>query len=286
MEVQRGRVLLEVGDSAGRAGGVRSPAAGAEKRPDDARAHVGLRRSLHVLQKDWDAAEQAYLVRARAAAAEAPEEQRGASMRWRLGELYCTITCSTSRAPRCALKEVLRACPGRRRGDDEARRRLQASERSCAGDRAATGSAHPGHVSRGKAPSRGRARGDPRADRARQPPRRADPRGRAARVPARRRPAASAGRVLRSPPPGPGGQHPARPRRCRRAKGARRWTLLAAPIRGAGDRVRASRQEGLGARVHGRAGGVRGTQRRAASWAARASARSIHASTICWHPRC
>ena len=178
MEVRRGRILLEVGDTEGARRAFESALA---ERPDDSAA-LSAFADLCVAQADWDAAEQALVRLARLLPT--PEEQRDVYAR--LGELYSRHLLNLSRAE-VALKEVLTSRSGRRRDDGEARRRLQAPERPRARRRAATGPHRACGLARREAAADRRAVGHPRADGPRQPPGRADARGRAAGVPAGRR---------------------------------------------------------------------------------------------------
>jgi tetratricopeptide (TPR) repeat protein len=102
MEVQRGRVLLDVGDADGARAAFESALA---ERPDDARA-LSAFADLCVQQHDWDAAEQALVRLARLLPT--PEEQR--DVYGRLGELYSHHLLNLARAE-VALKEVLRRAP-------------------------------------------------------------------------------------------------------------------------------------------------------------------------------
>jgi cellulose synthase operon protein C len=102
MEVRRGRILLEVGDT----GGARAAfEAALAERPDDAGA-LSAFADLCVAQRDWDAAEQALVRLARLLPT--PEEQRDVYAR--LGELYSRHLLNLARAE-VALKEVLKRAP-------------------------------------------------------------------------------------------------------------------------------------------------------------------------------
>jgi len=103
MEVQRGRILLEVGDAEGAR---RAFEAALGERPDDAEA-LSAFADLCVSQKDWGAAEQALVRLARLLPT--PEEQCGVYAR--LGDLYARHLLNLSRAE-VALKEVLKRAPG------------------------------------------------------------------------------------------------------------------------------------------------------------------------------
>jgi predicted Zn-dependent protease len=102
MEVQRGRILLEVGDTDGARTAFEAALA---ERPDDAAA-LSAFADLCVAQRDWDAAEQALVRLARLLPT--PEEQRDVYAR--LGELYSHHLLNLARAE-VALKEVLKRAP-------------------------------------------------------------------------------------------------------------------------------------------------------------------------------
>lgn len=102
MEVRRGRVLLEVGDTDGARQAFQAALA---ERPDDAGA-LSAFADLCVAQRDWDATEQALVRLARLLPG--PEEQR--DVYTRLGELYSKHLLNLSRAE-VALKEVLKRAP-------------------------------------------------------------------------------------------------------------------------------------------------------------------------------
>ena len=102
MEVQRGRVLLDVGDAEGARAAFESALA---EKPDDAGA-LSAFADLCVLQHDWEAAEQALVRLARLLPT--PEEQRDVYAR--LGELYSHHLMNLARAE-VAMKEVLRRAP-------------------------------------------------------------------------------------------------------------------------------------------------------------------------------
>ncbi len=102
MEVQRGRVLLDVGDTEGARNAFEAALA---ERPDDAGA-LSAFADLCVAQRDWEAAEQALVRLARLLPT--PEEQRDVYAR--LGDLYARHLLNLSRAE-VALKEVLKRAP-------------------------------------------------------------------------------------------------------------------------------------------------------------------------------
>lgn len=102
VEVQRGRVLLEVDDVQGAR---QAFSAALSVRPDDPGALSSF-ADVCVSQEDWDAAEQALVRLARLLPT--PEEQRGVYAR--LGELYSHHAINLSRAE-VALKEVLKRAP-------------------------------------------------------------------------------------------------------------------------------------------------------------------------------
>ena len=101
-EVQRGRVLLDLGDTEGAR--LAFEAALADQ-PDDAGA-LSAFADLCVAQKDWDAAEQALVRLARLLPT--PEEQRDVYAR--LGDLYARHLVNLARAE-VAFKEVLKRAP-------------------------------------------------------------------------------------------------------------------------------------------------------------------------------
>jgi cellulose synthase operon protein C len=102
MEVQRGRLLLEVGD---RAAARRAFESALGERPDDPAALAAF-ADLCTAEKDWEAAEQALVRLARLLPT--PEEQRPVYAR--LGDLYAGPLVNLSRAE-VALKEVLKRGP-------------------------------------------------------------------------------------------------------------------------------------------------------------------------------
>jgi predicted Zn-dependent protease len=102
MEVRRGRVLLEVGDTEGARQAFEAALA---ERPDDADA-LSAFADLCVAQRDWEAAEHALVRLARLLPT--PEEQR--DVYTRLGVLYSKHLVNLSRAE-VALKEVLKRAP-------------------------------------------------------------------------------------------------------------------------------------------------------------------------------
>jgi predicted Zn-dependent protease len=102
MEVERGRVLLEVGDHAGARKAFEAALA---DRPDDPAA-LGLFAELCAKEKDWTEAEQAWVRLARLLPS--PAEQRGVYER--LGELYAVHLLNLSRAE-VAYSEVLKRAP-------------------------------------------------------------------------------------------------------------------------------------------------------------------------------
>jgi tetratricopeptide (TPR) repeat protein len=102
MEVRRGRVLLEVGDTQGARDAFEAALA---QRPDDHGA-LSAFADLCVAQRDWEAAEQALVRLARLLPT--PEEQR--DVYGRLGELYSRHLLNLSRAE-LALHEVLKRAP-------------------------------------------------------------------------------------------------------------------------------------------------------------------------------
>ncbi len=102
MEVRRGRILLEVGDTDGARAAFEAALA---QRPDDAAA-LSAFADLCIAQKDWDAAEQALVRLARLLPT--PDEQRDVYAR--LGELYSRHLLNLSRAE-VAFKEVLKRAP-------------------------------------------------------------------------------------------------------------------------------------------------------------------------------
>jgi predicted Zn-dependent protease len=102
MEVRRGRILLEVGDTDGARHAFQ---AALSQRPDDTGA-LSAFADLCVAQRDWEAAEQALVRLARLLPT--PEEQRDVYAR--LGDLYAKHLLNLSRAE-VALKEVLKRAP-------------------------------------------------------------------------------------------------------------------------------------------------------------------------------
>jgi tetratricopeptide (TPR) repeat protein len=102
MEVRRGRVLLEVGDTEGARRAFESALA---ERPDDAAA-LSAFADLCVAQRDWDAAEQALVRLARLL----PNLDEQRDVYGRLGDLYSHHLLNLSRAE-VALKEVLKRAP-------------------------------------------------------------------------------------------------------------------------------------------------------------------------------
>ncbi|MGD0530302.1 MAG: tetratricopeptide repeat protein, partial [Polyangiaceae bacterium] len=102
MEVRRGRILLDVGDVEGARSAFEAALA---ERPDDAGA-LSAFADLCVVQKDWDAAEQALVRLARLLPT--AEEQRDVYAR--LGELYSHHLLNLTRAE-VAWKEVLKRAP-------------------------------------------------------------------------------------------------------------------------------------------------------------------------------
>jgi tetratricopeptide (TPR) repeat protein len=102
MEVRRGRILLEVGDTEGARAAFEVALA---EKPDDPGA-LSAFADLCVAQRDWEAAEQALVRLARLLPT--PEEQR--DVYGRLGDLYSRHLLNLSRAE-VALKEVLRRAP-------------------------------------------------------------------------------------------------------------------------------------------------------------------------------
>jgi cellulose synthase operon protein C len=102
MEVRRGRILLEVGDSAGARAAFEAALA---ERPDDGGALLAF-ADLCVAQRDWEPAEQALVRLARLLPT--PEEQRDVYAR--LGELYSRHLLNLARAE-VALTEVLKRAP-------------------------------------------------------------------------------------------------------------------------------------------------------------------------------
>jgi len=102
MEVRRGRVLLEAGDTESARAAFEAALA---QRPDDANA-LSAFADLCVAQRDWEAAEQALVRLARLLPS--AEEQRDVYSR--LGELYSKNLVNLSRAE-VALKEVLKRAP-------------------------------------------------------------------------------------------------------------------------------------------------------------------------------
>jgi tetratricopeptide (TPR) repeat protein len=102
MEVRRGRVLLEVGDTEGARTAFEAALA---ERPDDPGA-LSAFADLCVAQKDWDAAEQSLVRLARLLPT--PDEQR--DVYGRLGDLYSQHLRNLSRAE-VAFKEVLKRAP-------------------------------------------------------------------------------------------------------------------------------------------------------------------------------
>ena len=256
MEVRRGRVLLEVGDTDGARAAFEAALA---QRPDDAERAVGLRRPLRrpaatgrPPSRRW-CAWRACCPRPRSSATSTPA--------WASSTRRTSLNLSRAEV---ALKEVLKRAPDdvgtaeklvdvyRRQNDPARAIELQ---QELVGKRTSPEE---------KRHARHRARGHPRADGARQPQGGADAGGRAARVPAGRRRPARARRVLHAPPPDAGGQHPARPGGRRRASGAGGRAVLAGPLRGARGGLRAARKEGRGARHAGDARGARGPAGRAA----------------------
>ena len=136
MEVRRGRILLEVGDTEGARAAFEVALA---ERPDDAERAVGVRRPVRRAaatgtrpSRRWSASR---------ACLPTPEEQRDVYAR--LGELYSHHLLNLSRAE-VALKEVLRRAPDDLPTIGEARRRLQAPERSGARHRAPAGAHRQG----------------------------------------------------------------------------------------------------------------------------------------------
>jgi predicted Zn-dependent protease len=102
IEVRRGRVLLEAGETEGAR---RAFQAALSSRPDDPGA-LSAFADLCIAQKDWNAAEQALVRLARLLPT--PEEQRGVYAR--LGDLYSDRLLNLARAE-VALKEVLKRAP-------------------------------------------------------------------------------------------------------------------------------------------------------------------------------
>lgn len=102
MEVRRGRILLEVGDTDGARAAFEAALA---QQPDDSGA-LSAFADLCVAQKDWEGAEQALVRLARLLPT--PEEQRDVYSR--LGDLYAEHLVNLSRAE-VALKEVLKRAP-------------------------------------------------------------------------------------------------------------------------------------------------------------------------------
>lgn len=102
IEVQRGRVLLEVGEVAGAR---RAFEAALDERPDDPGA-LSAFADLCVEDRDWPVAEQALVRLARLLPT--PEEQRAVYAR--LGDLYSRHLVNLSRAE-VALREVLKRAP-------------------------------------------------------------------------------------------------------------------------------------------------------------------------------
>ncbi len=102
LEVRRGRVLLDVGDTEGAREAFESALAA---HPDDPRA-LSAFADLCIAQRDWDAAEQALVRLARLLPT--PEEQRDVYAR--LGDLYARHVRNLSRAE-VAFKEVLKRAP-------------------------------------------------------------------------------------------------------------------------------------------------------------------------------
>lgn len=102
IEVRRGRVLLEVGETDGARDAFEAALA---ERPDDPGA-LSAFADLCLVQQDWEAAEQALVRLARLYPT--PEEQRGVYSR--LGDLYSHHLLNLSRAE-VALKEVLKRAP-------------------------------------------------------------------------------------------------------------------------------------------------------------------------------
>jgi tetratricopeptide (TPR) repeat protein len=102
MEVRRGRVLLEVGDTEGARTAFEAALA---ERPDDPSA-LSAFADLCVAQRDWDAGEQSLVRLARLLPT--PDEQR--DVYGRLGDLYAHNLRNLSRAE-VAFKEVLKRAP-------------------------------------------------------------------------------------------------------------------------------------------------------------------------------
>src|SRR5262249_10213596 len=102
LEVERGRALTEIGDHEG----ARAALQGAlEAKPDDTGA-LAAYAELCASQKDWDAAEQAWVRLSRLLPS--PEDQRAGYAR--LGELYAVHSVNLSR-PEVARKGVLQRAP-------------------------------------------------------------------------------------------------------------------------------------------------------------------------------
>jgi lipopolysaccharide biosynthesis regulator YciM len=103
MEVERGRALAEVGDTAG----ARQALAAALEAQPDSTAALSRFADLSAREQDWEAAEQAWVRLARLLTS--PEEQR--EVYARLGQLYSINSVNLSRAE-LAFKEVLKRAPG------------------------------------------------------------------------------------------------------------------------------------------------------------------------------
>ena len=102
MEIERGRVLLDVGDPASARSAFEAALA---VRPDDPVA-LGLFAELCAQEREWDAAEQAWVRLARLLPT--PDEQR--KVYSRLGDLYATHAVNLARAE-VAFREVLKRAP-------------------------------------------------------------------------------------------------------------------------------------------------------------------------------
>src|SRR5262249_36666475 len=102
LEVERGRALTEIGDHDGARAALQSAL---DAKPDHTGALAAF-AELCASQKDWDAAEQAWVRLSRLLPQ--PEDQRAVYAR--LGELYAVHSVNLSRAE-VALKEVLKRGP-------------------------------------------------------------------------------------------------------------------------------------------------------------------------------
>jgi cellulose synthase operon protein C len=103
MEVERGRALAEVGDTAG----ARKALAAALEAEPDSTAALSHFAELSAREQDWEAAEQAWVRLARLLTS--PDEQRAVYAR--LGQLYSINSVNLGRAE-LAFKEVLKRAPG------------------------------------------------------------------------------------------------------------------------------------------------------------------------------